>query len=352
MKKFIKNIIVVCIPIAIALLVVAVYNVKYDPYGLLRERESTDIFEPNQHALKLQYVSKSPFQYDCFLFGSSRIGNINVDTINDENSWYNMAYSLGVPNDHLYDLEYMLEKGVPIKRVLIGIDHYSVTYDYRNNVNQPMRKRYFKEPSIYNFEYLFLNPSIKRHNRMLEEKESSKYIEFQIYKNGVSKEIGINEFIDENPEKHISNIDLISDGSGLNNWFEKKLDYKNDIVLQDCEQSILKIIDLCEKNTIEIRFFVNPMSINYYVQDDLNALFFIMKKIVNKDIELYDFSGINQITKNPQNYRDASHYRFHISDLMLEKIFKNSGEYGIKVNKKNIDSLIDYKTKEYLDFIK
>jgi hypothetical protein len=351
MKRFLTNLLTVFIPIVIGLLIVAFYNVKYDPYGLLRQREATDIFEPNQHALKLQYVSKSPFQFNSFLFGSSRVGNINIENINDGNSWYNMSYSMGMPNDHLFDLEYMIDKKMPIKRVLIAIDHYSTTYNYTDSFSQPMLKRYIKEPSILNYEYLFLNPSIERHSKMLQEREDSIYIDFQIYKKGVSKEIGINEYIDQNLEEHISNVDFLKNGNGLVNWFQEKPNYDKNKAFKDCEDSIAKIIDLCETNQIELVFFVNPMSINYYVQDDLNNLFFIMRKIVDKDIDLYDFSGINLVTTNSENYRDASHYRTHVSDLILAKIFNGSDEYGVKVNKNNFDSLINIKTKEYLDFI-
>jgi len=352
MKRFFKNLVKVSIPVIIGLLLVAVYNYVYDPYGMLRQRSASDLFQPNQHALKLVYVCKQPFKYDSFLFGSSRIGNIDVSQIKDGNRWYNMTYSMGVPSDHLQDLQYMLEKQVPIKKVAIAIDNYSITYNYRNQTSEPLRKWYFNEPSIFNFEYLFLNPSIERHKKMLEDKKNGRYLDFQIDKNaGVVKEIGINEYIDKYPIIHLENVKMIPDGKGSINWFQSNKNYTDDVPFNDCKEAINEIIKLCKVNNIELLFFVNPMSVNYYVQDDLNKLFYMMKEIVNQDVLLYDFSGINAVTRNPRNYRDISHQNLEISNQMLGKMFGGTFSFGVKVDKSNIDSLIDNKKNEYLNFI-
>ena len=39
------------------------------------------ITEPNQHYLKVKYVLNYPDKYDSFLFGSSRVGKIDVNKI-------------------------------------------------------------------------------------------------------------------------------------------------------------------------------------------------------------------------------------------------------------------------------
>ena len=60
--------------------------------------------------------------------------------------------------------------------------------------------------------------------------------------------------------------------------------------------------------------------------------------------ELWDFSGLTSISKNPKMYFDTAHYAFEAGALALRRIFAPSHKslelhpnYGFKVTSGNVD---------------
>jgi len=54
----------------------------------------------NQHMFNPERIFRNPDKFDSFLFGSSRTGVIDVAKIS-AGRFYNMSYSLGLPEQHL-----------------------------------------------------------------------------------------------------------------------------------------------------------------------------------------------------------------------------------------------------------
>ena len=69
-----------------------------------------------------------------------------------------------------------------------------------------------------------------------------------------------------------------------------------------------------------------------------------MKNIVNISGEMWDFSGITSISKDPKMYFDTAHYSFEAGALALRRIFsplhkslKSYPDYGFRVTPANIN---------------
>lgn len=88
------------------------------------------------------------------------------------------------------------------------------------------------------------------------------------------------------------------------------------------------------------------MHVITYLKLGKNSYFNFLSKL-SQITEFYDFSGINKITTNNFNYYETSHYRPFIGEKIADIIFdKKNMEFpyfGQKVNKFNIDSVLNLK---------
>ena len=113
-------------------------NYILDPYGLLRKDFTYQFIEPNKNFIKIRFITQNPDRYDSFVFGSSRVNNINVRKIQGYKC-YNVHYSGGLPRDHLDNIRYLLKKKVKTKLILIGLDEFSFREDPDARLRQPLR---------------------------------------------------------------------------------------------------------------------------------------------------------------------------------------------------------------------
>ena len=102
MKKFVTK----CIAFFLILVLIFVpFNVLLDPYNVFHaDGLVNNGVEPNKNYIKMRHVIKNPDLYDSLLFGSSRVGFLDVERMND-GTYYDMMYSEGLPAEHLQNLK-------------------------------------------------------------------------------------------------------------------------------------------------------------------------------------------------------------------------------------------------------
>lgn len=112
-------------------------------------------------------------------------------------------------------------------------------------------------------------------------------------------------------------------------------------------RDINDIVNLCSKNGIKLIVFTNPVhKITYQKSVDNGYLDFLYKL---PDItDYYNFSGLNDITVNNNNYLETSHYSLEIGDMIIDTIFHSTVDnellsqgFGYYVTKNNKDEFID-----------
>ena len=125
-----------------------------------------------------------------------------------------------------------------------------------------------------------------------------------------------------------------------------------------------KIVEFCQQHNIKLHVFISP--INALKQEVIWQLGLgpdferwkmnLVGILSNSGITLWDFSGYNNITMEPfpplgddqtqmKNYWEGSHYRKHVGDLILDRLFAYKGkgkvipdDFGIRLDPDNIDS--------------
>jgi hypothetical protein len=324
MKKFIKKIIVFTLPILLLLLPILIsYNVWLDPFGVIRSNMENQLTEPNQNYLKTTYILNNPTKYNAFLFGSSRIGKINVGKVIDDNNWYNMTYSQGVPHEHLNNIELFLKSDVTINKIIIGIDEISCFISPEIHMNQSLRKPY-KTALNPLIDYLLLKPSYSMY-RSIRKAPHKNFFSFgaykTIYKNG--------SFLPNLKDVYIEKNIILHSKDPIFNKPYWPLENSNNI--RSTINSIKKIIDISRKNNIELVIFVNPIYAKTY-KKAVSEGFLTFLNQCSMITDLYDFSGINAITTNKANYYENSHYRPIIGNLILEEINSTNSKYLVKRN--------------------
>lgn len=330
MKVFLKSIILFVLGISPFILLVFVFNTITDPYGVVVGNMEKQITEPNQRYLKTKHLIENPLKYDSYFIGSSRVGKIDTRNIIDNNKWYNLSYSEAIPAETLKDLKILINNGVTIKRIIMGLDNISYSVSPEAHASQSLRKPY--EPFGI-LDYLILKPSYDIFKAKYSSKQS---VYYDIYGSGFPIVLFQDNWIETHKDEHIN------DPKFDTSIYTK---YYTDRTVKTIEE-LKEIIKLCKDNKIDLRLFINPMHHRTYLDLDYEAYFSFLEELVLL-APFYDFSGLNKITLNNYNYYETSHYRPNVGNMIIEDVLYNHCKISKLVTAKNIDSVISKKQQDF-----
>ena len=94
--------------------------------------------------------------------------------------------------------------------------------------------------------------------------------------------------------------------------------YSHEVIKETQLQMLQEIADILKKNNTNYRIIVNPL----YDQIKLNQTDKAILDSMFGQKNVFDFSGINSITKDYHNYYENSHYRPRIADSIMGVIYK------------------------------
>jgi hypothetical protein len=322
LKKFVKKVIfflVFCLAVAF------IPSYIIDPYNVFHWKKiRNNGVEPNKNYIKTKYIIENPNDYDGFMFGSSRVGAIHVEKITSLKI-YNMTYSAGVPQEHYKTLETFIDNGVNMDIVYMGVDSFSYTENPEKHYAQGLRSPYQYLENIGNFLNIYINPAmvVQSLPTIMKNKDTAEAEIFYTY----------GWWCDY-------------DRSTTVDWSEVTPSIGKYYRFEETLQDIQNIKDLCDANGIKLVVFTNPMyKITYEASVEVDYLEFLRRLADITDY--YNFSGINDITVNTDNYIDASHYNAYVGDVLIdtivngktdEKLYKQG--FGWYVTADNIDDLL------------
>ncbi|MDA7566111.1 hypothetical protein N8730_00255 [Flavobacteriaceae bacterium] len=280
------------------------FNYTTDFYGVLSVRKTFVDFTPNERSLKLDHIINSSSK-SKLLFADSRGGIINND--NEFADWYNMSYSMGVPEEFFDDLVLILNKGRDIKEVVILLDEVSLFEFYKAHEKQVLRK-VVNLNSLERFQYLFLLPNfevLKELFRVLSKDLTiEKNIKYDIYDSG--------SLIESNFLYDFSEIKCV-------NRFPEKTNFTTGLTeLFDKKLSVLEQIkDFCEKNSIKITFASQPFSSKYILDGfRVSSYFKFLDYAALKEFEIVKPAKCLIFEHNEGQWRDLHHYNSVIGGLV------------------------------------
>ncbi|MCR5410335.1 MAG: hypothetical protein K6E90_05060 [Lachnospiraceae bacterium] len=297
--------------------------------------------EPNKNYLKMNNVLTHPGKYDSFLFGSSRVGFIDVQKL-DDGVYYDMMYSEGTPAEHYENLVDMIDRGIVPKNVLIGLDDISYFVDPSDHVNQlyripfPWRGTLSDKTDFYlrYFDLITLSQSLSVLKEHMNNDNDPGY-QTRLLETGTE------------------NLDIppVYDDEGAKAWWS---DYY--YPREESFEDIRKIVELCDEYDINLRFFTNPVHALTYAKDIDNGYLVFLKRLAEVT-PYWNFSGFNGVTLDYSLYYETSHYCPAVGDMMIDAIYHGETDdkllsqgFGMYVTEDNVDELIDILEEQAINF--
>ena len=312
--------------VVVLLLMTAGINLYLDSYGIFRETYENQVLEPNKNYAKTKHVIENKDNYNSFLFGSSKVGHIETDFV--ENTFcYNMCYSEGVPADWLDTIKSLLENDVYIEMVMLGLDDFSFTIDPKSHQHNLLRI-YYSRLNWYNkFKYYIMrNPfDIYNYKTVVNMIEKRPYFLATDDLLGTGIAYGNDEYVEANLEQHMNDPKFL-----------KGTDFFQLDRVDETIKDIQDIINLCDEKGIELIIFINPIhEKTYALHSDITER---AKMELAKITDYWDFSGNNSINTNNFYWYETSHYRHNVGRMILERIYNidcgvdTPKDFGVYVN--------------------
>jgi hypothetical protein len=303
----------------------------------------------NQHIFNPERIFRNPEKFNSFLFGSSRVGQIDVAKISS-GKFYNMYYSLGLTSQHLAILKAFINRGVKIKTVVIGLDEISFNGDAKAREKNLVRIMHPDAGGPNRLEifgmYFFRKPDLKElslwKGRVLGSKIKGRFdIDGQGFNLGWRWK---DEMIDK-AGKPIFNFTT-------SKYEPMKYDQNE---LDKAFAIIEELLALAREHHFSLIFFINPFYEELYL-DHAQSLLTVKERLA-KITDYYDFSGFNSVTTNAMNYYEKSHYRYRVGDLIIERIFGDGNmplpdDFGVLVTQKNVGQHIEDQKRELEQYLR
>ncbi len=317
---------------AIIFLIFVPYGVIVDPFNVFHATALVNNgVEPDKNYFKPLNVMRHPDLWDSFLFGSSRVGFIDVKKMND-GVYYDMMASEGLPAEHLAILKAFIKRGIVPRNVVIGVDDITYFVDPAPHDNILYRKMYPWDGTFtqkLGFFLRFLDPITVTESleTIAEHKNNDPQWGERLLTTGTE------------------NLDIVSDF----NYEENQKPYWADYYMprEAVFDEIREIKELCDEHGIKLTFFTNPIYGYTYMKGIDNGYLVFLEKLADIT-DYYNFSGFNAITLDEGNYYENSHYDSTVGDRIVDVMFygKNDEEllkegFGFYVTKDNKKELMD-----------
>ncbi len=329
--------------LSIAILVgsIVAINVMVDAYGIFRKDFSHQPYAliPNMNYIKMKFLMENRERFDSFIFGSSRVENIDQSKISN-GRYYNMTYALGLPQEHLANIKYLLQKGVKIRNIIIGIDEFSYQVDPAPRrsalMNQPLPAISGRKLENFYGEYFFklkgVIPQLQayiRHNYTRRNDPIELHMRYDMFETGRLFCRSCDDDIEKDRATHATH-------------FEKPAMYFEGDYIDDTIAAIRDLAGVCRTHNINLILFISPSQQVAYLNTNLER-FARFKKELAGVTGYFDFSGLNSITKDPYYYYEPLHYRPMVGDLMLAVMFGNPElavprDFGVYVTDANVEA--------------
>ena len=340
MRKFIYKLFCVGFVLTFSFGIYSYQSLAFDTFNVFHWKNIRfTSAEPNKNFIKTKYILANPKKFDAFIFGSSRVNNIPANFLPKEFHWYNMTHSEGIPAEHIATLNTFSNADIDIKMILVAFDNIAMYASVQDHENQLLRmpyQVYERNPLSFYIPYLKNKTDCSIINE-IKKYDSTLYIEtadeFYNYGGCLRGDFSLTE----NP-----NMESFLSGHGGQNYSQKKA--PNDIV---------EITNYCKEHKIKLFLITNPIYETTY-KDAVDHGYFDLLHAVAQNCEFYNFSTLNNYTRNPAYYYESSHYRPALGLLVEKLLFGSEDEksqirkdaddefWGIKVNAENIEQVISH----------
>lgn len=309
MHRFLR--LTLCFLCPLMLMPVLIYLV--DPFGIYREDFTYQVIEPNQHFVKMQYLMKDRQPYDSFIWGSSKVSNVDSRKL-EGGHYYNMTYSMGLPYEWYHDLKMLLEAGYPVKNAVITLDELTYARTHFQN-NSFLRTPYPEgqwDRLKFHLSYLFRIPNFNtlRYAFYPLNKDQPYRVGYDIFNSGIAFKTERETYVTQHMAEHLQ---------------DPRFNQAVRTYLVNMEESLTyieKMKALCAEKGISFRVVFTPVHHKKWPVL-LENRFLEYKERLSEITPYWDFSGPSPITEDNQYWFEQHHFRMPVGDMIVAAL--NSG---------------------------
>lgn len=286
-------------------------------------------FEPNERYMRMKYVEANRDRYDSFVFGSSRVKYLDTGKLGE--NWYKLNYSAGMPEDHLRHLKVLLDQGVGISEVAIGLDRFAFYMPY------PPGSIQFKavpgssmETLAFYYEYLWRRLNAQDWDILRGKAELAKS-DYAVGYGPVRWSEAQTGRFRTNSEREAKLLSLPVFSRTLTETSPR---------IDSTLAAISGLVDLCRRENIPLTLYMNPFHYKNYLamnHDELDGIFEGLAALS----PFYDFSGLNEYTTDNAYWFETSHFTPPLNDLVIGAIRKGPElrtDYPVLVTPENVNA--------------
>ena len=305
-----------------------VFNSLKGEYEFYVRKDGKWEYIHNDRFIPMSYLLNQKHNYDSFIFGNSRLNNLDVSNLG--NTWYKVNYNSGELSEHLHNVSLLLSSdNSNVKNIVLALDIRGFNAGVTNN-SMHMDKKYLypiSHTEWFNFFYqhLFKKIDEKDIDLLLKTNYKLKNIKQHYIRTESSRRSAL-----KGGEEHENKIKKLK--SREQDFNKKNIDYN--------VNSIKKIKLLIEKSGATFKVILLPSHYKKffsYNPEDINYL----KKELVKITPFFDFTTPHNYIINNDFWRDLYHYTKVPGEEIIRKIqsketiCKNFGQF---VTRDNIDS--------------
>ena len=319
MKRFLTYFGWFCLP----LLCMPILIYLVDPMGIFREDFRYQVIEPNQRFAKMKWLSEEDRGFDSFIFGSSKVGNIDSRKLN-MGRFYNMTYSMGVPHEWMEDTKQLWRAGYDIEHVIICLDEFS--YTRTHDMNTSFLRRPYPESSLdrwdFYLKYLLRMPNfpVLQKGFYPLHKDKEFLVEYDIKGSGVAFKWEREAYIDANLDEHVED------------W-KFDIDWSNKLPrMKESLEAIAELKSFCEDKGIKLLVLFLPVHHKKLKKVKQNR-FDQYKERVSEITHYLDFAKETDISKDNRYWFEQIHFRMQVGDMIISRINGDTplGNFGSRV---------------------
>ncbi len=338
MKSFINSLLRFSLAGILFLAISGILYFNYDPFKVLYKYDSyieTNVPLNRGFISTMTYIkNKQNYDYNSFIFGNSRALVYRISDWKKVLPNSTVCFHFDAFNESLLGIEkkldYIVKSGHKIDHALFIIDYFALS-----QTQLPTGHLFVMPPELLDnanfFEFhktfflAFINPKFlyAYFNYKLSGKPSSNMQKNVLFENlPQSYDVISNELNFDSLENTIHKNET--------DYYLRRqhsIFYKQDTTIQKYyPQSIFKqqqiilthIAQILRNNHTHFKVIINPL----YDQIKLNALDKDYLCTLFGTENVFDFSGINSITKNYKNYYEPSHYRPLVAKVIIDSIYQ------------------------------
>ena len=307
------------------------FNVTLDPYNIFHsEYPRNNGIEANKNFIKMRYILNHRDQFDSLLFGSSRAGFTDVESLPDGN-YYNMCSSEALPAEHVRLLKILIKHGFIPKNVTVMLDDISCFVDPEGMHKTMLFRIPYPDDTISEwFDFYVKYCDIQ-----------TTWEAYQEVKGYVPDDDDYTARFRRSGSERLNIPSSFHDENEVGYWADY-YELRTDAVMAD----IRELKRVCEENNINLRIMTNPLYYKTYRRDIENGYLEFLYALAG-EVDYWNFSSFSDITTDEHNYYETSHFIPAVSNMMMDVVYRDEIDenlwrqgFGVKVTGENRDEFI------------